>query len=114
MSRNGPYRETDPQTGVVETFIGDPNLAEQVTGSPFGTHYVRIEGPGGRVAHTSLFSLSGKVLSSRAGTALEVPRASYSRSAARTWISVFGSSTAGASLCFRESIDPVGDPPSPA
>ncbi|MDH4874023.1 Ig-like domain-containing protein [Pseudomonas sp. BN515] len=113
VSRNGPYRETDPQTGVVETFIGDPNLTEQVTGSPFGTNYVRIEGPGGRVAQTSLFSLSGKVLSSRTGTALEVPRASYSRSAGRTWISVFGNSTAGASLCFRESIDLVGDPPSP-
>ncbi|AOE84599.1 Ig-like domain-containing protein [Pseudomonas sp. TCU-HL1] len=113
VSRNGPYREIDPQTGVLETFIGDPNLTEQVTGSPFGTNYVRIEGPGGRVAQTNLFSLSGKVLSSRAGTSLEVPRASYSRSAGRTWISVFGNSVAGASLCFRESIDLVGDPPSP-
>ncbi|NWL75653.1 hypothetical protein DM872_02190 [Pseudomonas taiwanensis] len=113
ISRNGPYRETDPQTGLVETFIGDPSLTEQVTGSPFGTNYVRIEGPGGRVAQTSLFSLSGKVLSSRAGTSLEVSRASYTRSAGRTWISVFGNSTAGASLCFRESIDLVGDPPSP-
>ncbi len=113
VSRNGPYRETDPQTGLVETFIGDPNLAEQVTGSPFGTNFVRIEGPGGRVAQTNLFSLSGKVLSSRAGTSLEVSRASYTRSAGRTWISVFGNSTTGASLCFRESIDLVGDPPSP-
>ncbi len=113
ISRNGPYRETDPQTGLVETFIGDPNLTEQVTGSPFGTNYVRIEGPGGRVAQTSLFSLSGKVLSSRAGTSLDVSRASYTRSAGQTWISVFGNSTAGASLCFRESIDLVGDPPSP-
>ncbi|WP_137821790.1 Ig-like domain-containing protein [Pseudomonas sp. D(2018)] len=113
VSRNGPYRETDPQTGLVETFIGDPNLTEQVIGSPFGTNFVRIEGPGGRVAQTNLFSLSGKVLSSRAGTSLEVSRASYSRSAERTWISVFGNSTAGANLCFRESIDLVGDPPSP-
>ncbi|AYC32957.1 hypothetical protein D3880_11470 [Pseudomonas cavernae] len=107
------YQEPNPETGVLESFVGDPNLSEPVTGSPFGTNFVRIEGPNGRVAQTNVFSLSGKLLSSQVGTKLEVDRASYSRDAERTWISVFGTSDVGASLCFRETLDLAGDPPSP-
>src|SRR5690606_38048349 len=42
-----PYRATNPETGEEEQFIGDPNIATTVTGSPFGTNYVEISGPAG-------------------------------------------------------------------
>lgn len=54
-SVNGPYTEGS------ERFIGDPNLEERVTGSPFNTNYVRIEGPGGIDLRTELFAVSGKL-----------------------------------------------------
>lgn len=46
-SLNGPYTETNPVTGSAEQFVGDPNLEEAVTGSPFNTNFIRIEGPNG-------------------------------------------------------------------
>ncbi|MFZ6049090.1 Ig-like domain-containing protein [Pseudomonas sp. CR3202] len=114
LTRNGPlYEETNPETGAVETFIGDPNLAEPVIGSPFGTNFVRIEGPNGLSIQTTLFNLSGKLFTGGSAAALNVDRATYSRNAQRTWISVFASASANATLCFRESLDLVGDPPSP-
>ncbi|WP_044872622.1 Ig-like domain-containing protein [Pseudomonas sp. LFM046] len=114
LTRVGPlYTETNPETGEVETFIGDPNIAEPVTGSPFNTNFIRIDGPNGLRIETNLFNLSGKVLSAGVPSQLGVDRASYSRNAQRTWISVFANSAATATLCFRESLDLVGDPPSP-
>ncbi|NWL75652.1 hypothetical protein DM872_02185 [Pseudomonas taiwanensis] len=78
-SVNGPYQEANPDSGLVETFIGDPNLAEAVTGSPFGTNFVRIEGPGGLRLETQLFSVSGKLSSVQLPTPLQVSRSTYSR-----------------------------------
>ena len=113
-SVNGPYTEINPDTGASETFIGDPNLTEAVTGSPFNTNFVRIQGPGGRVIQTSLFTLSGKVLDARTQTAVEMHRASYRRTAAGTRIEVFAKSDNSASLCLRETLALVpGAPPSP-
>src|SRR5690606_17138308 len=57
-SVNGPYTETNPVTGASERYIGDPNLEEAVTGSPFNTNYVRIEGPNGLDLRTELFAVS--------------------------------------------------------
>ena len=78
-SRNGPYVETNPDTGAQETFIGDPNLTEAVTGSPFNTNYVRIEGPNGLDLRTELFAVSGKLSTVNRPTPLMVQRATYSR-----------------------------------
>lgn len=78
-SVNGPYQEANPDTGLVETFIGDPNLTEQITGSPFGTNFVRIEGPNGLRAETRLFAVSGKLSSVQLPTPLLVSRSTYSR-----------------------------------
>lgn len=114
LHRDGPlFTETNPETGEVETFIGDPNLAEAVTGSPFGTNFVRIDGPNGLSIQTNLFNLSGKLFTGGVASKVDVDRATYSRNAQRTWISVFANSSATATLCFRESLDLVGDPPSP-
>ena len=81
-SLNGPYVETDPATGLPATFIGDPNILEEVTGSPFGTNFVRLEGPNGLRAETRLFAISGKLSQVQLPTPLIVERATYSRGGA--------------------------------
>ncbi|MGY4494848.1 hypothetical protein [Pseudomonas sp. TE3610] len=80
-SVNGPYTETNPQTGTAERFIGDPNLTEAATGSPFNTNFVRIEGPGGIDLRTTLFALSGKLSTVVRPTPLITQRGTYSRRA---------------------------------
>nr|WP_319528243.1 Ig-like domain-containing protein [Pseudomonas laurentiana] len=111
-SVNGPYTEINPDTGASETYIGDPNLTEAVTGSPNNTNFVRIQGPNGTI-ETSLFTLSGKVLDPRAQTPVELERASYRRTAEGTRLEVFAKAPADATLCLRETVALVpGTPPS--
>jgi hypothetical protein len=78
-SVNGPYTETNPVTGASERYIGDPNLEEAVTGSPFNTNFVRIEGPNGIDLRTELFSISGKLSTVERPTPLIPLRSTYSR-----------------------------------
>lgn len=73
-SLNGPYIVGN------ETFIGDPNVLEPVTGSPFGTNYVRIQGPNGLDLTTSDFAVSGKLSSVVLPTPMLVERSTYARS----------------------------------
>jgi hypothetical protein len=80
-SVNGPYTETNPQTGSAEQFVGDPNLTEAVTGSPFNTNYVRIEGPNGLDLRTTLFAISGKLSTVVRPTPMITQRSTYSRKA---------------------------------
>ncbi|CAD5110451.1 Ig-like domain-containing protein [Zestomonas carbonaria] len=113
QSVSGPYTETNPETGEVEHFIGDPNLTQQVTGSPFGTNFVRIEGPAG-VIQTDQFTLVGKLLDDRPSTTVGIDRATYRRTAAGTRVEVFANSAPNASLCFRDRLELMqGPPPSP-
>ncbi|WP_271409291.1 hypothetical protein [Pseudomonas sp. Q1-7] len=86
-SLNGPYLEVNPENGQTERFIGDPNLEEAVTGSPFNTNYVRIQGPGGIDLRTELFAVSGKLSEVVRPTPLIVQRATYSRSAGEAGLS---------------------------
>jgi hypothetical protein len=114
-SVNGPYTEVNPDTGAIETYVGDPNLTEAVTGSPNNTNFLRIQGPAGTI-ETSLFNLSGKVLDNRAQTPVEVSRATYRRTSSgpgtsSTRVEVFGKSVNGSSLCFRETVALVPGPP---
>ncbi|WP_085728833.1 Ig-like domain-containing protein [Pseudomonas sp. R37(2017)] len=116
-SVNGPYTAVNPDTGAVETFVGDPNLTEAVTGSPNNTNFVRIQGPAGTL-QTNLFTVAGKVLDSRAQTAVDMSRATYRRTAGtsgtNTRVEVFAKAANGSTLCFRESIALVpGPPPTP-
>lgn len=78
-SVNGPYSETNPDTGLVESYIGDPNIEEEVTGSPFATNYVRIEGPNGIDLRTNLFAVTGLLSNVALPTPLKIDRATYSR-----------------------------------
>ena len=114
QSVNGPYTEVNPDTGTVETFVGDPNLTEQVTGSPFDTNFLRITGPAGTI-QTNLFTLSGKKLDNRAQTHVELDRATYRRTTSggnsNVQVEVFAKADNSSTLCFRESIALVPGPP---
>ncbi|AZZ75609.1 hypothetical protein CCX46_10760 [Pseudomonas sp. RU47] len=112
-SVNGPYTEVNPDTGATETFVGDPNLNEAVTGSPFNTNFLRITGPAGTI-QSSVFSLSGKVLDSRQQTQVEIDRATYRRTAAGVRAEVFAKASNSSTLCFRETVALLpGPPPTP-
>ncbi|MFK0310227.1 Ig-like domain-containing protein [Pseudomonas sp. NPDC090233] len=108
----GPYTEVNPDTGATETFVGDPNITEAVTGSPFNTNFVRIEGPPGAI-QTNVFTVSGKVLDQRAQTPVTLERATYSRNGAGTRVEVFAKAPNDASVCLRNGLALIGTPPSP-
>lgn len=114
-SINGPYSEVNPDTGGIETFVGDPNLTEAVTGSPFDTNFVRIVGPSGAgTIQTNLFTVAGKVLDSRQQTHVDIDRATYRRTSAGVRAEVFAKADASSTLCFRESVALLpGPPPTP-
>ncbi len=78
-SVNGPYTESNPDTGQLEKFVGDPNFEEQVTGSPFNTNYLRIQGPNGIDIRSDVFAVSGKLSAVDLPAPALVKRASYSR-----------------------------------
>jgi hypothetical protein len=112
-SVNAPYTEINPETGATETYVGDPNLTEAVTGSPNGTNFIRIQGPAGTI-QTNLFTVSGKILDNRAQTPVEVGRATYRRTTAGSRVEVFANASNSSTLCFRETLALVpGTPPSP-
>jgi hypothetical protein len=107
-----------------EQFIGDPNVTQFATGSPFGTNFVRVQRldiTGLVDVQTDQFFLSGRVWNGQRPTNVTVDRASYSRTvdpvtfAVTTRIDGFAASTPTASVCFRETLDllppgPPGDP----
>ncbi|WP_283183923.1 hypothetical protein [Pseudomonas svalbardensis] len=80
-SVNGPYTETNPVTGSAEHFVGDPNLEEAFTGSPFNTNYIRIEGPNGLDLRTTVMAISGKLATVVRPTPMITNRSTYSRKA---------------------------------
>jgi hypothetical protein len=80
-SVNGPYTETNPVTGQAEQFVGDPNLEEAFTGSPFNTNFIRIEGPNGLDLRTTVMALSGKLSTVVRPTPMISERSTYSRQA---------------------------------
>ncbi|MHC8387228.1 hypothetical protein ACYZTM_04040 [Pseudomonas sp. MDT2-39-1] len=80
-SVNGPYTETNPVTGSAERFVGDPNLEEAFTGSPFNTNYIRIEGPNGLDLRTTVMAISGKLSTVVRPTPMITERSTYSRKA---------------------------------
>lgn len=111
-SINGPYTAVNPDTGITESFVGDPNLSEPVTGSPSGNNFVRIQGPAGTIQSNN-FSVSGKVLDNRQQTQVAVKRGTYSRNSSGTRIELFASSPNTSSLCYRETLALIpGTPPS--
>jgi len=76
---NAPSTETNPLTGSAEQFVGDPNLVEAFTGSPFNTNYIRIEGPNGLDLRTTVMAISGKLATMARPTPMITQRSTYSR-----------------------------------
>jgi hypothetical protein len=98
----GPFlKKATPgfMTVGTEQFIGDPNIDQTVTGSPFGTNFVRVSGPAG-IIQNDQFLLAGKVSTVVLPTPLVVDRTTYSSNAAQTQIDVFAISAPTATVAF--------------
>lgn len=94
-----------------ETFIGDPNVLQTVTGSPFGINYVRIQGPGIDL-QTDQLAISGKLFNGVLPPPLTVDRTTYSRTAAGvTQVEAFATSAPDATVTFRETVAAGGETP---
>jgi hypothetical protein len=96
----GPFLIWDsgaPITVGTEQFIGDPGVDHTVTGSPFGTNILRVEGPAGanldglgnNVIETPLFRVSGKLYPQIIPTPLTVGKAVFGRDAGQAHVSAF-------------------------
>lgn len=117
-SVNGPYIEG------AETFIGDPNLTtnvdfggvatpvagEPVIGSPFGTNFLRIQGPAELPAasqidvQTDLFAVSGKLFAATLPTPLAIERTDYTRGLFGNFqTDVFANAPVVATLSFTDA-----------
>jgi hypothetical protein len=105
-----------------ETFVGDPNVDHVVTGSPEGTNFFRVQGPGLPNAcaslpgvpcvETTLFAVTGKVFDGRLPTAVTIERATYSRTPlGDSEVNIFATSTPTASVTSRDAV--IGAPTTP-
>ena len=82
------------------TFLGDPNYAHTYTGSPFGTNYVRVDGPVGSnldgAGNDFIFTPLGNVMGQRwtapIATAFQIQKAVYTRNATTDIIDVWATS----------------------
>src|SRR6266545_3486509 len=86
-------------TALDGIFIGDPGVTQRVTGSPFGTNCLRIQGPGVDIT-TDQFFVSGKLYEQTLPSPLVVDRTTYSRTALQTQVDVFATSAPTATLSF--------------
>jgi Big-like domain-containing protein len=104
----GETLTTTSAAGAAEQFIGDPNYTHTYTGSPFGTNYVRVDGPAGSnldgtgndFIQTPLASILGQKYLAPIPTPLRVTRATYSRDPAANLnaVDVFATSAPAARL----------------
>lgn len=81
-----PYQTAIGVGGQVEHYVGDPNLAHRVTGSPNDTNFFRVEelvgGTWQQVGNDQfLFFLQGKVREGFLARPLSITNATYSRAA---------------------------------
>lgn len=106
LVRTDALGNVSPVVIGAETFVGDPNDNQTVTGSPFGTNYLRVQGPGGVDVTSDLFGISGKVFTGTLPTPIVVARTSYSASAAGTQMDIFAISPTTAAVSFTDSALP--------
>lgn len=79
-----------PSDNTGELFVGDPNTPRPVTGSPFGTNFVRVDGPPGFTSvQSDLFNVMGKVHAGALDTPLLIERTSYGTTAVGAQQDVF-------------------------
>jgi hypothetical protein len=109
--------------GVTESFVGDPSFDHTITGSPFGTNYVRVDGPpgsnldgaGSDFIQTPLGTVLGQKWTAPIPTPLTIKRATYSRDPATnvTGIDVYARSVPGSQMILTgagmPSVQMTGD-----
>jgi hypothetical protein len=106
----------NPVTLAPEQFIGDPNLLHTVTGSPFGTNFLRVIGPAGSgiggpgvdTLETPLFTVVGRMYTAPIPTPLKGQRATYTRTAAASSVDVFAQASAGQQIVVSGAGIPTG------
>jgi hypothetical protein len=110
----GPYLRWDSTAPAAPAgFLGDPNVDHPITGSPFGTNFVRIEGPnvGGAGINslvTNLFSVTGQIFDGVIATPLTADRTTYLRSAGlNTEVDLFVHSAGNASVTATADTLPI-------
>lgn len=106
--RIGPFIQWDflnageSLTVGTQSFLGDPNFAHTYTGSPFGTNFVRVDGPPGSnldgAGSDFIIEPTGTVVGQRwtapIATNFLVPKAVYTRNATLNTMDVWATSTA--------------------
>jgi hypothetical protein len=113
----GPFLAWD--AGAPAGFLGNPAVTHTITGSPFGTNFVRIDGPlvGGRgvnTLQTNLFTVTGKVFNGVLNTLVTIDRTSFARTAAGSEVDLFVHADANATITASAAGVPTttlsGDP----
>jgi len=100
-------------------FIGTPAVNHPITGSPFGTNFMRIDGPdvggsGVNTLQTNVFSVTGKVFNGVLATPLTIDRTSFARTATGLEVDFFAHSAGDATITASAAGVPTttlsGDP----
>jgi hypothetical protein len=103
--RIGPFLKAAVPTPPAG-FIGNAAITQTVTGSPFGTNFVRIDGPAGSnldgLGHdfiqTDQFTLVGQIFTGAVGTPVTVSRSTYQRTSSGGEVEVFATSATTATV----------------
>ena len=100
----GPFLKWDttppaPPAG----YIGDANVTHAVTGSPFNTNFLRIDGPnvggpGINTIQTNQFTVTGKIFNGVLAAPLTIDRTSYARATTGSEIDLFVHSVGTATI----------------
>ncbi|MFL5271959.1 MAG: Ig-like domain-containing protein [Anaeromyxobacteraceae bacterium] len=107
-------RPGESLTVGAEQFLGDPNYLHTFTGSPFGTNYVRVDGPpgsnldgaGNDFAVQTLGTVLGQRWTAPIPTAFAIEKAAYARSATASSVDVWASSAPGQKLVLTGAAMP--------
>lgn len=94
-----------PLTSGTEQFVGDPTIPHAFTGSPFGTNFLRIQGPVGSkldgvndFIEVSLANVLGQVWAAPIAEPLKVDEAKLTRTTSTNGIDVWATSSANQRL----------------
>jgi hypothetical protein len=101
----GPFLRWDATAPAAPAgFLGDPAVDHPIIGSPFGTNFMRLDGPnvGGsnvNTVQTNVFSVTGKAFNGVLVTPLMIDRTSFTRTAAgSSEIDLFAHSVGNATI----------------
>jgi hypothetical protein len=101
----GPFLKWDATAPAAPAgFVGDANVTHSVTGSPFATNFLRIDGPnvggpGINTIQTNQFTVTGKLYNGVLAAPLTIDRTSYARVAtAATEVDLFAHSVGAATI----------------